>query len=64
MDLNEKQKDLLAQKIIDFGNLAIVALSFGSLLTDKINWWLFSVGMILFIGSYVYGISLRNRGGG
>ena len=58
MDLNKKQKDLFSQKILDFGILSMITLSFGSLLSGKTNWILFSIGVLIFILSGVISYSL------
>lgn len=58
--MDKKQKALLVEKIIDPGNLAIAALTFGSLI-GEFNLVLLALGIILFITSYFWGIRLKRR---
>jgi len=52
MDLNKEHKRLFAGKILDFGVLSLITLSFGSLLSKKLNWFIIFSGIFIFLSRW------------
>ena len=60
MRLNEEQRKLLAEKLMDLANLAIAGLVFGqSLSTSGFNPYFFASGILFFFGLFVAAMWLR-----
>ncbi|MFH1097213.1 MAG: hypothetical protein ABH886_04315 [Candidatus Desantisbacteria bacterium] len=64
MDWLGKELQLnISQKFMDMGNLAIAALTFGSVLAEKpMQWWVFTSGIILWFLFYVLGVMIGKGG--
>ena len=56
--IDQEQKGLLAEKVMDAGNLAVAALTFGSLI-GSFNLWIVVLGIIIFLASYLLGLKLK-----
>lgn len=46
--LNNEQKELLAPGLIDLANLALAALLFGTILSERPNWLIAIAGLTLY----------------
>jgi hypothetical protein len=56
--MDQEQKSLLAEKIMDAGNLAVAALTFGSLV-GTFNLWVLILGLAIFVAFYLLGLKLK-----
>lgn len=60
--MNEDQCKLLADKLCNLGNLAVVALIFAQLISEKgLNLWLAILGGFIWIICHLIGIYLLRR---
>jgi hypothetical protein len=60
--MNQDQCKLLADKLCNLGNLAVVALIFGQLIKEKgLNLWVAILGGFIWIICHVTGIYLLRR---
>lgn len=61
--LDEAQRNVLAEKLADFGNIAAGSLIFGSIVSERILTVVsVLIGILLFVTSYVFALFLsRNR---
>lgn len=60
MRLNENQKGLLSEKLLDLANLSAGALVIGQLLSDKLNASALIMGSIFVVVVYILSIYLRS----
>ena len=58
MKFTKEHQDLFAEKILDLGNLSLVGLTFASLLTQKFNFLMFLLGIVIFIICYMFAYNL------
>jgi uncharacterized membrane protein len=60
--LNEKQRKLLSETIVDIGKLVFAALVLAQMFSDKpLNFYLFACGLLYLVGSVVIGISISEN---
>ncbi|OGW03498.1 MAG: hypothetical protein A2Z59_11030 [Nitrospinae bacterium RIFCSPLOWO2_02_39_17] len=59
MKLNDEQKYLLADKLLDLANFVAGALIIGQALTPSLNWTVLIAGFISVIVFYIFSLNLR-----
>ncbi len=61
-NLNQKQRDVLADKLTDLGNIAVGSLVFGYVVrSDAFNSFSLLLGIIIAAAAYVFAIALENN---
>lgn len=62
--LNPEQRDRIAEKVMDFGNLAFVAMVISQFVSDGFNLPRFILGGLLAAEAYYVGYLIMKGGGG
>ncbi len=58
--LNDSQKDLLSDKLLDLANLSAGAMVIGQILSEKVNLSVLIMGSIFVVVIYTYSVYLRS----
>lgn len=61
MQLNNGQRMLIADKLMDSANYALAGLVFGQLITERFNALLLFLGLVLYVWGWSVAIQLRGN---
>ena len=62
MKFKKAQRDLIADKLLDSANLALGALVFSQLVSDKIHFFLLFLGLMMYLLGWYSAIQLKKGG--
>ena len=57
--LNDKSRELLADKLMDTANYAVAAMVFALIAQRNFDLWIIGGGLILYLTLMIYGVKLR-----